>query len=220
MSRQYGSIAFTDNVDAEQEEYGSAEFYRRIAERGAGVEGGDALGPREIDFLQSRDSFYLSTVSETGWPSVQFRGGPAGFAKVTDPYTLSWADYRGNLQHVSTGNLRGDDRVAIIAMDYPTRTRLKLFGRAKVVRLEDDPELVEGLRHPEELDAVVERAIIITVSAFDWNCPQHITPRYTRAQVGGLIVPLQKRIEELEDEIARLKSASDSPTPTTNVKEK
>ncbi len=206
MSRQYGCIAFTDNVDAVQEEYGSAEFYRRIAERGSGAEGGDALGPREIDFLQSRDSFYVSTESETGWPYVQFRGGPPGFARVPDPHTLSWADYRGNLQHVSTGNLRGDDRVAIIAMDYPSRSRLKLFGRARVVRLEDDPKFVERLRHSEDPDAVVERAVIVTVSAFDWNCPQHITPRYTREQVGSIVAPLQKRVAELELELERLRS--------------
>lgn len=209
MSHQYGTIAFTADVDAEQELYGSADFYRRVAQRRQGAPGGDSLGPREVDYLQSRDSFYLSTVSETGWPYVQFRGGPAGFVKVIDEQTLAWADYRGNLQHVSTGNLRGDDRVSIIAMDYPSQSRLKLFGHARVVRLEENPELVEGLHHPEDPDAVVERAVIVTVSAFDWNCPHHITPRYTSDQVKRIISPLQERIAALELENVRLRSGTE-----------
>ncbi|MBK4346528.1 pyridoxamine 5'-phosphate oxidase family protein [Lacisediminihabitans changchengi] len=185
MSKQYGCIAFTDTVDAEQQAYGSAEFYRRMTSRGHGLIAGDPLGAREQAFFATRDSFYLATVSETGWPYVQFRGGPPGFVRA-DEHTLSWADYRGNLQHVSTGNIRADERVSIIAMDYPSRSRLKLFGRAHVVRVEDDEGFVEGLRHPDETDAVVERAIVITVSAFDWNCPQHITPRYTASEIENI----------------------------------
>ena len=211
MSRQYGSIAFTADVDAEQELYGSADFYRRAALRGDGGKNGDPLGAREIEYLQTRDSFYLSTVGETGWPYVQFRGGPVGFVKVTDPHTISWAAYRGNLQHVSTGNLRGDDRVSIIAMDYPSRSRLKLFGHAKVVRLDEDPELVESLRHPDDPDAIVERAITVTVSAYDWNCPQHITPRYTREQIATLVTPMRDRIAALELENARLREVRTTP---------
>lgn len=183
MSRNYGCIAFTDGVDAEQEAYGSAQFFRRMAKRENESSERDALGPREQRFLETRDSFYLATVSETGWPYVQFRGGPAGFVRVQDEHTFSWADYRGNLQHVSTGNLRTTSRIAIIAMDYPSRRRLKLFGRARVVTREDDVAYVEGLRHPDEIDAVVERGIVVTVEAFDWNCPQHITPRYTAQEV-------------------------------------
>lgn len=182
MSKQYGCIAFTDGVDAEQEAYGSAEFYRRVADKLEAKGVGDELGAREQHFLETRDSFYLSTVSETGWPYVQFRGGPPGFVRVSN-HTLSWADYRGNLQHVSTGNLRANDRVAIIAMDYPARKRLKLFGTAQVIRVEEDPELVESFRHPDDPDAVVERAIVVSVAAYDWNCPQHITPRYTARHI-------------------------------------
>ena len=223
MSRSYGCIAFTDSVDAEQESYGSAEFFRRLVATRAGSREADSrdagsrepdardpdpLGPREAQFLRTRDSFYLSTVGETGWPYVQFRGGPAGFIRVDDEHSFSWADYRGNLQHVSTGNLRTDARVAIIAMDYPTRRRLKIFGTARVVRLEDDPIRVEALRHPDDPDAVVERAVTVTVEAFDWNCPQHITPRYTAAELQDAVAPLRDQIAALEREIVRLRQAA------------
>lgn len=212
MSGQYGCIAFTDDVAAEQELYGSADFYRRVAERGRDASAGDALGAREKAFLENRDSFYLSTVSETGWPYVQFRGGPAGFVHVLDAHTLAWADYRGNLQHVSTGNLRGDDRVAIIAVDYPTRSRLKMFGHARVVRVEDDPATVESLHHSDDPDAFVERAIFVTVAAYDWNCPQHITPKFTADEITRLVDPLHERIARLETEITRLRRASGAQT--------
>jgi predicted pyridoxine 5'-phosphate oxidase superfamily flavin-nucleotide-binding protein len=128
MSRQYGCIAFTDDVRRVQEDYGSAAFYDRMRSRAAGAEDFDPLGPREAAFLIARDGFYLSTVSQTGWPYVQFRGGPPGFVSVKDEHTIAWADFRGNLQHVSTGNLAGDHRVSIIAVDYPSRQRLKLLG--------------------------------------------------------------------------------------------
>jgi predicted pyridoxine 5'-phosphate oxidase superfamily flavin-nucleotide-binding protein len=203
MSSQYGSIAFTNAVDAEQELYGSADFYRRRS--GADPAAAkDALGAREKQFLESRDSFYLATVSETGWPYVQFRGGPAGFVHVRDENTMAWADYRGNLQHISTGNLRTNDRVAIIAMDYPTRRRLKIFGTARVDRYEDNPKLVDELHNRDEADAVVERAITVTVNAFDWNCPQHITPRFTIDEVEEATAPLRARIAALEKSNAKL----------------
>jgi predicted pyridoxine 5'-phosphate oxidase superfamily flavin-nucleotide-binding protein len=201
VSRQYGHIAFTPGVDAEQDEYGSAEFYRQIAARGEGLDTGDRLGPRETSFLRARDSFYLATVGETGWPYVQFRGGPPGFVHVPDSSTIAWADYRGNLQHVSTGNLRTDDRVALIAVDYPRRSRLKLFGKARVIRAEDDPDLIARLATDVDDDAVVERAILVDVTAYDWNCPQHIRRRFTEQE----IAPLVDRIGELEAELARLK---------------
>ena len=203
MSRQYGCIAFTEMVAAEQEVYGSAEFYARVT-RDCPEGPTDPLGPRERQFLESRDSFYLASVGETGWPYVQFRGGPAGFVQVRDTSTFAWADYRGNLQHVTTGNLRTDDRVAIIAMDYPTRRRLKIFGRAQVIRQADDPGLVEGLRHPSDPDAIIEGAFVVTVSAFDWNCPQHITPRYTADEFGVATEALRSRISKLERRNARL----------------
>lgn len=200
MSRQYGCIAFTDDVRGLQVEYGSAGFYDRMRRRADGSEQFDPLGPREAAFLSERDGFYLATVSETGWPYVQFRGGPPGFLTVGDEHTIAWADFRGNLQHVSTGNLVGDRRISIIAVDYPRRQRLKLFGTARVIRIQDDPALVASVA-VEGYDAVVEAAIVVTVTAFDWNCPQHIPQRFTLAQVEQRIAPLRDRIRELEEQI-------------------
>ncbi|KQX06901.1 MULTISPECIES: pyridoxamine 5'-phosphate oxidase family protein [unclassified Leifsonia] len=201
MSRQYGCIAFTDDVRGVQADYGSSGFYDRMSRRADGSEQLDPLGPQEKAFLTERDGFYLSTVGETGWPYVQFRGGPPGFLQVRDDNTIAWADFRGNLQHVSTGNLVGDRRVAMIAVDYPRRRRLKLFGMARVIRVEDDPALVSAVAVPG-YDAVVEAAIVVTVTAFDWNCPQHIPRRFTLDEVEQRVAPLRARIRELEDRLA------------------
>lgn len=207
MSRQYGCIAFTDDVREVQRQYGSAEFYDRVRSRASGASGPDPLGPREAAFLAERDGFYLSTVSETGWPYVQFRGGPPGFVSVRDAHTIAWADFRGNLQHVSTGNLIGDQRVAIIAVDYNRRERLKVFGMARVVRIEDDPTYVSSLTIADD-DAVVEAAITVTVTAFDWNCPQHIPRRLTLDEVDQRVAPLRERLIQLEAENAALREAA------------
>jgi predicted pyridoxine 5'-phosphate oxidase superfamily flavin-nucleotide-binding protein len=206
MSRRYGCIAFTDDVREVQQQYGSAEFYDRLRSRATGASGPDPLGPREAAFLAERDGFYLSTVSETGWPYVQFRGGPPGFVSVRDAHTIAWAEFRGNLQHVSTGNLVGDQRVAIIAVDYSRRERLKLFGTARVVRIEDDPAYVSSLTVADD-DSVVEAAITVTVTAFDWNCPQHIPRRLTLDEVDQRVAPLRERLVELEAENAALRQA-------------
>ena len=207
MSRRYGCIAFTDDVREVQQQYGSAEFYDRLRSRATGASGPDPLGPREAAFLAERDGFYLSTVSETGWPYVQFRGGPPGFVSVRDAHTIAWAEFRGNLQHVSTGNLVGDQRVAIIAVDYSRRERLKLFGTARVVRIEDDPAYVSSLIVADDDDSVVEAAITVTVTAFDWNCPQHIPRRLTLDEVDQRVAPLRERLIELEAENAALRQA-------------
>ena len=206
MSRRYGCIAFTDDVREVQQQYGSAEFYDRLRSRATGASGPDPLGPREAAFLAERDGFYLSTVSETGWPYVQFRGGPPGFVSVRDAHTIAWAEFRGNLQHVSTGNLVGDQRVAIIAVDYSRRERLKLFGTARVVRIEDDPAYVSSLIVADD-DSVVEAAITVSVTAFDWNCPQHIPRRLTLDEVDQRVAPLRERLVELEAENAALRQA-------------
>ena len=206
MSRQYGCIAFTDDVRGVQQQYGSAEFYDRLRSRATGASGPDPLGPREAAFLAERDGFYLSSVSETGWPYVQFRGGPPGFVSVRDAHTIAWADFRGNLQHVSTGNLIGDQRVAIIAVDYNRRERLKMFGMARVVRIEDDPTYVSSLTIADD-DSVVEAAITVTVTAFDWNCPQHIPRRLTLDEVDQRVAPLRDRLVQLEAENAALRQA-------------
>ena len=187
MSAQYGCIAFTDDVRRTQSDYGSAEFYARVAERGRAASGHDPLGPRETEFLGTLDGFYLATVGETGWPYVQFRGGPPGFIQVLDPHTIAWADYRGNLQHVSTGNLSGDDRVSMIGVDYVARRRLKLFGMAQVMRVnaDGDADLLDRLAAAGEAGAKVETAFIVSVVAFDWNCPQHIPRRVTVGRSDG-----------------------------------
>lgn len=158
----------------------------------------------EAAFIAARDSFYLATVSESGWPYVQHRGGPKGFLCVVDETTLAFPDYRGNRQYISLGNLAADDRAALFLMDYPNRRRLKLLARMKAVDISADPELaarlaVAGYR------AVTERAFVLRLEAFDWNCQQHITPRFTEAELEPALAPVRRRIEELTAENEDLK---------------
>ncbi|QTE28129.1 pyridoxamine 5'-phosphate oxidase family protein [Pengzhenrongella sicca] len=202
MSKHYAEIAFTAPVADVQELHGSQRFYARRAAQARPEEGPDAITPEVRDFLADRDSFYLATVGETGWPYVQFRGGPPGFVHVLDEHRLGWADFRGNLQYISTGNLRADERVAMIVMDYPSQRRLKIFGHARAVDV--DAELLATLTHAD-YDAVVERAVVVTVDAFDWNCPQHITARYTLAELEPRLSALRGRMAALESENAELR---------------
>ena len=201
MAYRYGEIAFTDRVKAVQEEMGSRSAYARREANVAGTAGLDAaLGSDAAAFIAARDSFYMATVSESGWPYIQHRGGPAGFVRVLDERTLGFADFGGNRQYVSVGNLAGDDRVALFFMDYANQARLKMFGRARTVPAEDADTLarlaVPGYR------ARVERGVLIAVEAFDWNCSQHITPRYTLVEVEAATAALRRRIAELEAERA------------------
>lgn len=210
MSKHYGAIAFTEAVRDVQRDHGSHGFYDRKRVQGTAVPGIDALTDDEKDYLAERDSFYLATVSETGWPYVQYRGGPAGFLRVVDDHTVGWADFRGNLQYISTGNVAdhdGDDhnRVALIAMDYVHQRRLKIYGRARVVTVEDDPDLVASFVDPS-YDAVVERAVLVTVEAYDWNCPQHITQRFSAAELEPHLAPLRDQLAALKDENAELRA--------------
>jgi predicted pyridoxine 5'-phosphate oxidase superfamily flavin-nucleotide-binding protein len=161
----------------------------------------DAFTPDEVDFIASRDSFYMATVSETGWPYVQHRGGPPGFVKVLGPNLIGFADFKGNRQLVSTGNISITDRVALFMMDYPHRTRLKLLGHARVLEAREHPELVDQLA-PEPLRSKVERLFLIQVISYDWNCHQYITPRFTAAEVEKYVAPLKARIAELEAQLA------------------
>jgi predicted pyridoxine 5'-phosphate oxidase superfamily flavin-nucleotide-binding protein len=204
VSKHYGAIAFTEAVREVQRRHGSDGFYSRKRVEGRAVPGTDALTEDEKDYLAERDSFYLATVGETGWPYVQYRGGPTGFLRVVDDRTIGWADFRGNLQYISTGNLGTDDRVALIAMDYAHRRRLKIFGRARVVTIDDDAPLIETFADPG-YDAVVERAVLVTVEAFDWNCPQHITTRFSAAELEPHLAPLQRELAALRSENARLR---------------
>ncbi|TRW78426.1 pyridoxamine 5-phosphate oxidase [Mycolicibacterium sp. 018/SC-01/001] len=204
MSKHYGSIAFTPAVRSVQDEHGSATFYGRKAEAGA-APGQDRLTDDERDYLAERDHFYLASVGETGWPYVQYRGGPAGFVRVLDDHTIGWADFRGNLQYISTGNIGGEQRVALIFLDYAHRRRLKVFGHARIVTTADAPELVASMADPT-YDAVVERAVVVDIAAYDWNCPQHITPRYTLAELDGALEPMRRRLAALEAENAELRA--------------
>lgn len=205
VSKHYPAIAFTDDVRAVQHRHGSDTFYDRKRRSGEASTERDVLTDDEKDFLAARDSFYLASVGESGWPYVQHRGGPIGFLHVLDDHTIGWADFRGNLQYISAGNVDGNDRVALIAVDYPRRRRLKLFGHARIVTAEEDPDLMRTLSDPS-YDAVVERAAVITVEAYDWNCPQHITPRFSAAELEPVLAPLRRRLAELEDENAALRA--------------
>ncbi len=182
MARAFARIAFTPGVRAAQTRMGSRDAYR-TAELGAAeaVE----LGPDEIEFIGARDSFYQGTVGENGWPYVQHRGGPTGFLKILGPHTIGYADFSGNRQYISVGNIDGDDRVSLFLMDYPGQRRLKIWGRARLVDEDAEPALVARLESPG-YRARVERGVIITVEAFDWNCPKYITPRFTEREVGEL----------------------------------
>lgn len=157
----------------------------------------DPLTDDERAFIEARDSFYMATVSETGWPYVQHRGGRPGFLRVVSPTQLAFADYNGNRQMLSTGNLAANDRVTLFLMDYPRRERLKILGHARVEDARQHPELVAQIAEPETR-GIVERVFLIEVVSFDWNCPKYITPRYTAAEVEEVIAPLRARIAELE----------------------
>jgi predicted pyridoxine 5'-phosphate oxidase superfamily flavin-nucleotide-binding protein len=201
MPQRFYELAFTPAVKAEQAKHGSAHQYDRMQHNPAFD---NALGPDEQHFLSLRDSFYMASVSETGWPYLQHRGGPPGFLHIFSPTLLGFADLRGNKQYISLGNLDHDNRVALFFMDYPNQTRLKILGRAEIH--ENDTESVPLIAQLRTTDptAIVERAILIHVEGFDWNCPQHITPRYTLAELQPHIAPLHRRIAELEAQLAHI----------------
>src|SRR5262245_35248922 len=196
MLTNFLKLAVTDSVRQAQEHYcGSSQ-------RRDGASEPDVLTEEEIAFIQTRDSFYMATVTENGWPYIQHRGGRAGFLRVLDPQTLAFADYRGNRQMLSTGNLASNDRVALFLMDYPQRTRLKILGHARVEDARQHPELVQELAEPD-VQGIVERLFFIEVVGFDWQCHKHITPRYTEQEIQELVSPLKQRIAELESTLKR-----------------
>lgn len=199
MPHQFFDIAFTPTVRAVQEDLGSRSSYARMD--GLPDAANHRLTEAEAAFIAARNSFYMATVGETGWPYIQHRGGPTGFVRVLDDATIGFADFRGNRQYVSVGNLMTDDRVSLFFMDYPNKTRLKMFGRARIVGL-DDQAVLSSLEVPD-YRARIERGFVITVEGFDWNCPQHITERYTPEEVRAATRPLTARIAELEAELAR-----------------
>ena len=175
MTRHYFDVAFTPKVLNAQKENGSQDVYGKLIPNS---EQADPLTEAEAAFMMARDSFYMASVNEDGWPYIQHRGGPRGFIKILSPHQFAIADYRGNRQYVSLGNIRHDDRVSLFFMDYPNRRRLKMFARVRDISLESDPDLIATFTDAD-YKAKVERGLVFTVEAFEWNCPQHITPRFT-----------------------------------------
>ena len=181
MRRRYFELAFTPTVKAEQSRRGSRELYARAAAAGAAV-AEPGLGSREAAFLRARDSFYLASVSATGWPYIQHRGGPPGFLQVLDRQTIGWPELRGNRQYITAGNVKRNDRVALFFMDYAARRRLKLLGRMQMLAASARPDLTPA---PGLEPAAVEAWALVRVEGFDWNCPQYITPRYSAADLAA-----------------------------------
>ena len=201
MSYGFMNIALTPSVRAAQAAMGADHLWQDFK----GHREFDRFTHNEAAFIAERDSFYMASVSETGWPYVQHRGGPRGFLKMVDDRTLAFADYRGNRQYISTGNLAADDRACLFLMDYAGRARLKVYVRVEQVALDADPALTDLVTVPG-YKAKIERIFRIRLESFDWNCPQHITPRFTEDEVNEAMRPLRDRLGALEAEIAGLRA--------------
>ncbi len=204
MPRAFAEISFTPSVLALQTQNGSAQGYSKFLHPDA--ERGDRIGPAEAAFIAGRDGFYQATVSDSGWPYVQFRGGPAGFLKILDDQTIAYADFRGNRQYLSAGNLMDNDRVSMILMDYPNRRRLKVWGRAKLIAATENPELIAQLQDTSYRGRP-EHAVAITIEALDWNCPQHIPQRMTLEELEPQLEPIRAELSRLKSENEELKMA-------------
>lgn len=200
MARNYASVAFTEEVKALQERYGSRQAYAHMEQRVSKPQ----LTESENHFIEGRDSFYIASIGENGFPYIQHRGGKNGFLHVIDPVTLAFADLRGNKQYISIGNTVTNPKVSLILMDYARQARLKIYAELETVDIESQPDLA-ALVIPEGQEKIAERIVILHVIAFDWNCPKYITPRYTLAEINEMLTPLQEHIRNLETEVARLK---------------
>jgi predicted pyridoxine 5'-phosphate oxidase superfamily flavin-nucleotide-binding protein len=197
MTQRYQELLFSPAVRAAQADLGSTGYPERPA---IGI--ADRLTENEAGFITARDSFYMATNGADGWPYLQHRGGQAGFVHVLDARTLAFAEFRGNRQYISLGNLGVDRKASLFFMDYANRARLKLLGRVRPAPLGDAPKVLAALDDPK-LHARAERLLIVEVEAFDWNCPQYIEPRYTAADIAPAITRLQTRIADLEAMLAR-----------------
>ena len=200
MAKNFAEIAFTEAVKKLQEKHGSRSSYERM-EKFSVVDG---LTEGEISFIQNRDSFYLATIGVKEFPYIQHRGGPKGFLKVLDSKRLGFIDFVGNKQYVSVGNMATNNNVSLIMIDYPSKTRLKIFAKAEVVKLKDNPELYEVL-DLKEYKFRPERMIVFNIEAYDWNCPQHIIPRYTVNEINEAFKSQQEYITKIENENKILK---------------
>lgn len=201
MAYGFMDIASTPGVRAAQAAMGADHLWQDFP----GHREFDRFTENEAAFIAERDSFYMATVSETGWPYVQHRGGPIGFLKLIDDRTMAFADYRGNRQYISTGNLTANGRASLFLMDYARRARLKIYAHIEAVALDADPELTALVTVPG-YKAKLERIFRIRLEAFDWNCPQHITPRFTQDQVTEALRPLRDKLEALQAEVEALRA--------------
>jgi predicted pyridoxine 5'-phosphate oxidase superfamily flavin-nucleotide-binding protein len=202
VRHRFFDIAFTPAVQTEQARRGSRAGYAAAAGRNDDGAASDMLTATESSFIAARDSFYIATVSETGWPYVQHRGGPPGFVRRVDGTMIGWAEFVGNRQYISVGNTVADDRVAIIFMDYPHRQRLKLLGHLRAYEPAERPDLAP-LLSVGDYRARIERLVTVTIEAFDWNCPQHIAPRFTLEEIERATAPLRARVAELESQLSK-----------------
>ncbi len=201
MTQPVSDVAFTQAVKAEQERHGSRAGYAKMEQKGGWH---DRVTPDLAAFIAERDSFYLATASAKGQPYAQHRGGPAGFLKVIDERTLAFADFRGNRQYITAGNLVENARAFIFLMDYPNRRRIKIWGRARIV--EDDAGLLDALTGPDGAGRP-EHAVVFDIEAWDVNCPKYITPRYRDAERGAEMARLRQRIADLEAQLSRVPAA-------------
>lgn len=200
MPYHFLEVAVTPSVRAAQADMGVDQIWLGEKDRPS-----DTLTENEIAFIATRDSFYIASVSETGWPYVQHRGGKTGFLKVVDPQTMAFADYRGNRQYISAGNFAANDRACLFLMDYVRRTRLKVYAHVERLTLDADPSLTDLVSDPTYRGRA-ERIFKLRLEAYDWNCPQHIIPRYTEQQVEQAVAPLRQRLQQLEAENAALRA--------------
>ncbi|MCH8208193.1 MAG: pyridoxamine 5'-phosphate oxidase family protein [Nitrospinae bacterium] len=190
MAKNFMEFAFNDSVKEVQEKYGTRAPYQKMESKG---EFRNKLTWQEKGYIKNRDSFYMSSVGENGWPYLQFRGGPKGFLKVIDENTLAFADFRGNGQYISAGNFNSNKKTVLFLMDYTQQQRLKIWAEVEVFHAADHPELLEKVEMPD-YEATIERIFIFKVQAFDWNCPQHITPRYTKEEIEKEMVALDQEL--------------------------
>lgn len=201
MAKNFATLAFTGAVKAMQEKAGSRSSYARM-ERDSYVDG---LTENEIDFIAQRDSFYMASIGENGFPYIQHRGGPKGFIKVIDAKRIGFIDFRGNMQYISVGNIATNKNVALIMVDYPARARLKILAKAEIVELKDDPSMYE-LLDLKDYKFKPERMMVLHIEAYDWNCPQHITPRYTVEDIEAAFAGQRDQITQLQAEVKALKN--------------
>jgi uncharacterized protein len=194
MPNAFATISFTESVKAAQTRYGSREnnLGFELSENPR-----NEVGKLETEFIAERDSFYQATISENGWPYVQHRGGPKGFLKVLDARTIGFADFKGNRQYISVGNLNANPRISLILMDYPNRRRLKIWGTTRIIHRKDEPDLIAKLEVPSYSGRIVF-GVVIQIEAVEWNCPQHITPRFTEAEMAEALLPIIEENQRLK----------------------